>query len=53
MPTYTVYASNTIYLKTDIEADSWEQADEIQKDFIVDDFEETGREFSIDLIEEK
>ena len=41
MPTYTVYASNTIYLKTDIEADSWEQADEIQKDFIVDDFEDS------------
>lgn len=48
MPKFTVYATVTQDLQTEIEADSLEQAQEIaDKDLITGDFEQMSGEFTL------
>lgn len=47
MATYTFEAVKRIYLQATVEADTREEAFEIaDKEFIIDDFEETGTDFT-------
>jgi len=47
MATYQIEAVKTIYLSATIEADSLEEAYQIEQDLIVDDFEETGTDYRL------
>lgn len=55
MPKFTVYATVTYDLETEIEADSLEQAQEIaDKDLITDDYEQVTGEFTLgEIVEAK
>lgn len=47
MATYTFEAVKRIYLRTTVEAETREEAFQIaDKEFIIDDFEETGTDFT-------
>jgi hypothetical protein len=46
MATFTVEATKRIFLRTTIEAENIEQAQKIADELIVDDFEETGTDFT-------
>lgn len=46
MKTYTVEAVKRIYLTTTIEANSVEEAQEIADQLMIDDYEETGTDYT-------
>lgn len=47
MATYEITAVKTIHLSATIEADSLEDAWQIEKDLIIDDFTETGVDYRL------
>ncbi len=52
MAKYLVEAIKTIYLTAEIEADSLQKAEKIERDLIIDDFDEVNSDIKIESIME-
>jgi hypothetical protein len=54
MPKFTVYATITIHLETEIEADTYEEAYEYaDNELISGDFEAVNQEFKLEAVREE